>query len=266
MKKFIFLVPLLFLFVYGQEYSPKNNLEGPFTVLEVIDGDTVRLKELGTVRLIGIDTPEKNEGDKLDRIAKETGQSKEDIQAMGRAASQFAKDLLLGKEVWVEIDVREYDPYRRLLAYLYLPDENGSWSDGQDNYLQANLEIIRAGWASLLTLPPNVAYVELYQTAIATARQESLGMWIGLEQSVVIECITYNPPGLDEGEEFVTLTAIQDIDVKDWRLVDRQGYITFLEGVLEAGESYYVYVPEDESIWGNSGDNAKLLQLFRTIN
>ena len=260
MKKFI-LFSILLYFVYGQEYTPQNPLRGPFEVLEVTDGDTIKLETLGKVRLIGVDTPEKNEGDKLERIARESGQSKEAIQAMGHAASLFTKNLLLGKEVWIELDAREYDPYRRILAYIYLPADDGDWSYEQNNYLQVNLEIIRVGWADPLTLPPNVAYADLYEEASREARQKSLGMWADVEQTVVIDCIVYNPQGPDEGKEFVSLAPLQDIDVTDWRLVDRQGNMIFLEGVLEEGYVYDFYVDEGESIWGNNGDYARLYNL-----
>ncbi len=260
MKKFI-LFSILLHFAYGQEYTPQNPLRGPFEVLEVTDGDTIKLETLGKVRLIGVDTPEKNEGDKLERIARESGQSKEAIQAMGHAASLFAKNLLLGKEVWIELDAREYDPYRRILAYIYLPADDGNWSYEQNNYLQVNLEIIRVGWADPLTLPPNVAYADLYEEASREARQKSLGMWADVEQTVVIDCIVYNPQGPDEGKEFVSLAPLQDIDVTDWRLVDRQGNVIFLEGVLEEGYVYDFYVDEDESMWGNNGDDARLYNL-----
>ncbi len=258
MKKIILLFILLFSISCAQGHIPQNPLRGPFKVLEVTDGDTIRLEKLGKVRLIGVDTPEKNEGDKLDRIARESGQSKEAIQVMGRAASLYTKNLLLGEDIWVELDAREYDPYRRLLAYIYLPAGDGDWSYEQNNYIQVNLEIIRVGWADPLTLPPNVAYAELYEEAAREARQQSLGMWAGVEQTVEIECIVYNPKGPDEGEEFVTLAALQDVDVTDWRLVDRQGSVTFLEGVLEEGYVYDFYVAEYESIWGNGGDSASL--------
>ena len=258
MKKIILFFILVCLFAYGQEYTPQNPLRGPFEVFEVTDGDTIKLEKLGKVRLIGVDTPEKNEGDKLDRVARESGQSREAIQAMGRAASQFTQDLLLGEEVWVELDAREYDPYRRLLAYIYLPTDDGQWSYEQNNYIQVNLEIIRSGWADPLTIPPNVAYVEFYEEASKEARQESLGMWADVEQTVLIECIVYNPKGPDEGEEFVTLVSSEDVDVTDWRIVDRQGSIIFLEEILEEGFFYDFYVAEDESIWGNNGDSASL--------
>lgn len=261
MNKFILVFTfgiLLVMLAYGQEYTPENSLRGPFKVLEVIDGDTIRIETLGKVRLLGVDTPEKNEGDKLDRIAKETGQAKKDIQATGRKASQFTKDLLLGEGVWLELDVREFDPYQRLLAYVYLPKEDGNWSYEQNNYIQANLEILRSGWAENLTIPPNVAYNNLFLEAVAEARKNQVGMWAKLEQTVIIECIVYNPKGPDEGKELVRLTPLQNTDVTDWRIVDRQGNTIFLEGLLEEGYSYDFYADEKESLWGNSGDTAKL--------
>lgn len=254
-------VALLCLLTAGVAFAlePVGRLAGPFEVVRVIDGDTVELDDLGRVRLIGIDTPERNEGDKLDRKAAETGLDRDTIRAMGRAASEFTEDLLWRQPVWVEADVEARDDFGRLLAYLYLADPRGEWTAGGERYRQANLDIVRAGWAEPLTLPPNVAYAELFLAASREAREARLGMWAELAAErlgVEIACVLYNPDGRDEGAELVTLYARETTDVTDWRLADSDGNAIVLEGELEGGYEYDFGF--DEAVWGNGGDTASL--------
>ncbi len=53
-------------------------------VTRVIDGDTLKLESGERVRLIGIDTPEMHESDKLYRDSQRTGQDARTIKAMGK--------------------------------------------------------------------------------------------------------------------------------------------------------------------------------------
>ncbi|MFM8956229.1 MAG: thermonuclease family protein, partial [Actinomycetota bacterium] len=85
-------------------------------VVEVIDGDTVRL-QLGDaredVRLIGIDTPE-------------TKHPTKPVECFGPEASAFLARLLpVGATLRVERDMEGRDSYRRLLLYLVLPTSEG---------------------------------------------------------------------------------------------------------------------------------------------
>ena len=227
--------------------------------MRVLDGDTVELETLGTIRLIGIDTPEKFSSTKLERDAEETGRSTEAIQIMGEAASAFTESLLQGQRVWVELGVEERDRYGRVLAYLYLEDPDGEWTYNGQGFSQVNLDIIFSGWAEPLTIPPNVAYADLYLEVVRDAREARRGMWAELvasNRAIEIACILYNPDGRDEGNELVTLYAEEIIDVTDWRIADDDGDYIILEGLLEAGFEYDFSF--DGSSWGNSGDVAFL--------
>lgn len=77
------------------------------TVAKVIDGDTIMANDGMTIRLIGIDTPE-------------TVDPRRPVGCFGKEASNFTKQLLLGKQISVEKDVSETDKYGRLLRYVYL--------------------------------------------------------------------------------------------------------------------------------------------------
>jgi micrococcal nuclease len=139
------------------------------TVTRVVDGDTlqVRLRNGPTerVRLIGIDTPEVHQGEKLERDARQSGRSRAEIQALGRRASEFTRRHLNWKEVGLEPDVRTRDRYQRLLAYVW-----------QDKML-FNLLIVREGYAQVLTIPPNVRYADIFLTCQREARAAGRGLW-----------------------------------------------------------------------------------------
>jgi micrococcal nuclease len=58
----------------------------------------------------------------------------------------------------IELDVEKRDKYGRLLAYVYL-------SDGK----MLNEDIVKAAYANLMTIPPNVKYQERFLKAYRDA-------------------------------------------------------------------------------------------------
>lgn len=145
----------------GKSYDYANIL-----VKRVVDGDTLVLASGERVRLIGIDTPEIHESNKLYRDSKRSQQSVSEIKAMGQRSYQFTKDLVEGKAVSLEFDVERQDKYERLLAYVYLKD--GRF---------VNAEIVKQGYASLMTYPPNVKYADLFLKLYQEARENKRGLW-----------------------------------------------------------------------------------------
>jgi micrococcal nuclease len=118
------------------------------------------------VRLIGIDTPEMHRSDKLYRDARGSGQDIQTIMALGERAYRFTRSLVQGRRVRLEFDVDRYDRYGRLLAYVYLQD--GTF---------VNAKIVQEGYASLLTIPPNVKYADLFLKLYQKARINKRGLW-----------------------------------------------------------------------------------------
>jgi len=136
-------------------------------VKRVVDGDTLQLDNGERVRLIGIDTPEVHQSDKLFRDSQRSGEDIRTIQEMGRRSSEFTRELVEGKSVRLEFDVEKHDKYNRLLAYVYLVDD-GTF---------VNAEIITNGYASLMSIPPNIKYADKFQRLYQEARQERRGLW-----------------------------------------------------------------------------------------
>jgi len=140
----------------------------PATVRKVLDGDTIEVVLGGRterVRLIGVDTPEAHESPKLDRLVA-GGQDRAQILALGRQATAFTRARLLGRSVEVEVDIEPRDRFGRLLAYVWLPDGT-----------LFNATLLEAGQARLLTIPPNVRYVERFRPLERQAREAHRGLW-----------------------------------------------------------------------------------------
>lgn len=154
-EEFSFKIPI------GRSSNYSNIL-----VKRVVDGDTILLENGERVRLIGIDTPEMHDSGKLLRDSKRSQQSASEIKAMGRRSYEFTKKLAEGKVVSLEFDVERYDKYKRLLAYVYLKD--GTF---------VNAQIIKEGYASLMTYPPNVKYADLFLKLYREARENKRGLW-----------------------------------------------------------------------------------------
>jgi micrococcal nuclease len=146
---------------------PARLLSG--TVVKVVDGDTVDVvlsQGRRRVRLIGVDAPELHDGPKLDREAAHSGRSRAAIRALGRAATAFTQRRLAGKAVGLELDVARQDRYGRLLAYLWLADGT-----------LFNAELVREGYAQLLTVPPNVRHANELRRLEREARAAGRGLW-----------------------------------------------------------------------------------------
>ncbi|MGE5308580.1 MAG: thermonuclease family protein [Deltaproteobacteria bacterium] len=146
---------------FGRSYNYDDVL-----VSRAVDGDTLKLENGERVRLIGIDTPELHESAKLYRDSRRTGQDAATIRRMGGRAAGFTRRLVEGKRVRLEFDVEKRDKYGRLLAYVFLKD--GTF---------VNAEIIKQGFGSPYTFPPNVRYAERFKGLYDEARQDHRGLW-----------------------------------------------------------------------------------------
>lgn len=128
------------------------------TVIEVIDGDTVDLSigdHRQRVRLIGVDTPE-------------TKHPRKPVQCFGHEATAFTESLLAhGTKVRLERDAEARDTYDRLLVYLYRDSDN----------MFINLELVRQGFAHVLTIEPNIAYIDQFVGAARDAQLNNRGLW-----------------------------------------------------------------------------------------
>ncbi len=179
--KSVFTIGVIVLMAYfGWKYIvPKLNEREQrerkeYTVTKIFDGDTFEAEANGKkekVRMLGIDTPEKFDSDKLTRDVERTKKDSETIKRLGELSSQFTFKLLEGKKVLLEPDKSQddRDKYGRLLRYVYLQD--GTF---------VNRKIVEEGYAIAFRKFKVSKEKELVE-AEADARKGKKGLWGDIE-------------------------------------------------------------------------------------
>ncbi|MEM5778101.1 MAG: thermonuclease family protein [Candidatus Aenigmatarchaeota archaeon] len=141
MKNFLIAVGITLIIYFIWDYIGNYK-----QVNFVIDGDTFKTSDGKIVRLIGIDAPEIGEPCFLE-------------------AKEKLKEIVNGKIVRLEKDVKEKDEYGRLLRYVYI-----------DN-LFVNAEMIRLGFAKFEEIKPNIKYSDLFLEEENKARIAKRCIW-----------------------------------------------------------------------------------------
>ena len=130
-----------------------SSVEG--IVVRIIDGDTIHVRvgnRIEKVRYIGVNTPEVHHP----RKGEEPG---------GREATEVNRGLVGARHVRLETDVQTRDRYGRLLAYVWVDD------------MMVNAELVRRGYAQVMTVPPNVRHQALFVKLQRDARDAGRGLW-----------------------------------------------------------------------------------------
>ena len=257
------------------------------TVVEVVDGDTVKIRydngTRDTVRLLGIDTPEvhaENTPGEFEGVP-DTEQARQCLRQSGVRASNVVEDRLAGERVGLGFDENEgrRGYYDRLLAYVYL--------DGE----QVNYRLVAEGHARVYD--SEFVEGERYYAAEERAREAGRGLWTcttatadggqttasdGGEAErtadatldVSVHADAAGPDGDNLTDEYVTLTNTGDdaLDVGGWTVSDEADHVyTVAEGTkIASGASLTVYTGSgsdtgtdrywgrDSPVWNNDGD------------
>ena len=132
-------------------------------VTRIIDGDTIEDSSGQSYRLLGINTPERN-------------------QPYYEEAKQFLLNLIENKTVSIEF--KEKDKYSRVLTYIYFQNK------------QVNSELLKQGLATLYVYEKDENYKEL-EKAEKYARDNNLNLWKKSEKYGCIKLINlkYNEGG-----------------------------------------------------------------------
>ncbi len=214
---------------------PTIALDGhPGRLIEVIDGDTLRIEVAGAesvVRLIGFDTPE------LDDPAGQAALAVRAREELGRLLADGSVELV------ADAELREPGGGRLLRHAL---------SDGES----VGVRLAHMGLARALPRPPNLAQRKAIDAAVAEAREAERGMWAplaGLEIEV------------DKSAEVATLRNTSDavVDLSGWWLVSMRGAQAFrfppgqrlapgAELHVAAGEAPGELRFGDRNVWNNA--------------
>ncbi len=151
------LIVIVAVVLLERQTKQQDGREGPYAVVRVVDGDTIIIERKGKrerVRFLRVNTPESVHPDKKRNTP------------MGNVASNFAKKHLSGKSVTLEFEGERRDRYDRLLAYIFVGEEN------------FGLTLVEEGMSPYYTsygLSKN--YDAEFRRAEQEARDAKLGIW-----------------------------------------------------------------------------------------
>ncbi|MSU60417.1 MAG: thermonuclease family protein [Candidatus Staskawiczbacteria bacterium] len=120
-------------------YAPENTV-----VTKIIDGDTIIVEGGYHVRLLGIDADEEND-------------------ACYDSAKKRLEQILFGKKIILEKDVKDVDRYDRCLRYVFFEKEN------------VNIKMVKDGQVVASSYPPDVRYSKEIAEAEKSAIQNKVG-------------------------------------------------------------------------------------------
>lgn len=161
MKRKIFLVLLLIFSLLLSGVQAEKYIQAKVT--RVIDGDTIDVvikNKIERVRFIGVNCPE----------------STTRLEPYGKEASNFTRKNLLNKTVYLELDVQTYDKYNRLLAYIWLSTPI-KITEQEIRKKMFNAILLLEGFAQIMTVPPNIKYVDYFIKFQREAREKQKGLW-----------------------------------------------------------------------------------------
>lgn len=141
----LFLVLIRFVTEIGEDQQPDSR----FLVMKIIDGDTVELKGGDKLRLLSIDTPEKD-------------------QPYYEIAKQFVRRVALNEVAQIKYAHTRRDKYGRLLGYLFI------------DTLNVNQQLLDSGYANVYLFKDNELNnqeTKILLDAQKRAIEKKLGIW-----------------------------------------------------------------------------------------
>jgi micrococcal nuclease len=155
---------LFLLAAPGQTLADAAEVHG--RVQWIYDGDTIRVSGIGTVRLIGIDTPERKPSER-DRYFIRMGVDPGRLRTIAEDSLRYNIRTAKGRNVRLAFDADRKDRHGRTLAYVYLPDGR-----------MLNRLLIEEGYA-VVYRRFDFMYKNDFITAEEEARQRGVGLWQG---------------------------------------------------------------------------------------
>lgn len=135
-------------------------------IVRAVDGDTAVVKIDGQekrVRFLGVDTPE-------------TVHPNKPVQFFGKEASNFTKESLNGRRVWLEYDSNPQDRYGRHLAYIWL-NNPATINESTMRESMFNAKLLLGGYAKVMIIKPNKRYESEFKKFQEEAKRARLGVW-----------------------------------------------------------------------------------------
>lgn len=187
MRTILFI--LSFLFITSSIGAETYTVEG------VIDGDTIKLTDCQTVRLIGIqitDDEKKRQEGKLFLVSiLGTTDDEEVVVNLEYDVEKRDKDGSLLAYIYKDAGVSSHVEFQGINGYEYSA-KGGRW------YVFINATIIKSGYAQPQSSPPNVKHEELFKELYKDAIENQRGLWKVTCESKAdcqfLECSNYDNP------------------------------------------------------------------------
>ena len=135
-------------------------------IVRAVDGDTAVVKIDGQekrVRFLGVDTPE-------------TVHPNKPVQFFGKEASNFTKESLNGRRVWLEYDSNPQVRNGRHLAYIWL-NNPATINESTMRESMFNAKLLLGGYAKVMIIKPNKRYESEFKKFQEEAKRARLGVW-----------------------------------------------------------------------------------------
>ncbi|MDO8622813.1 MAG: thermonuclease family protein [archaeon] len=220
---FILVISIFILFAINyswiDSYVIKEISKEESSVLRVVDGDTIKI-ENETVRLLGINTPEK--GEKYYQEAKD-----------------FLEVLILNKTIQLESGKENRDKYYRKLRYIFVDGKN------------INLELVKNGFAN----PYFPAGKDKYSNEFYEAWNQCLKENIKFCERSANKCTTcIELKEFDYRNGIINLNnnCSYDCNLKNWIITNEGRKRIILNETINAEKEITITT---EGIWTNTGDS-----------
>ena len=236
-RRLVSLLVLLVLALISMNYHYLDNyMSGKFIetqketaiVVRVIDGDTIEINRSGvkeTVRLLGINTPEKNE-------------------SYYREAKQFINSTLTGKEIFMERGTDDRDRYDRLLRYVFINGEAES----------INEKIIKEGFANYYFPSGYDGYSYKLIKAFDTCVSDNIN-FCKKSNDVCADCVELKEFNVKKQEVVIYNICNKECDITSWSIKD-EGRKKFIF------ENYVLSGKREVHIIAGSGKNGNDLLIW----
>ncbi len=236
------VVSLVFAAGCVTQYTSLSQSKESAVVARVVDGDTLELENGDRVRILGINSPEKN-------------------NFYYQEAKDRMVELVEGKQITMEKGDDDKDRYGRLLRFVFVGDEF------------VNLQMVKEGYASVYLMPQGSKYYDEFSDAELGAKKNKVGIWSSAERSCIeVIFMNYNAEGNDNenlNDEYATFRNVCDeaVELRGWTVKD-EGRNTYTLGsfvldkesefTLHSGKgtdnSSDLYWNSRMGVWNNDGD------------
>jgi hypothetical protein len=229
-KQFFILIVLIIILIIINYSSIDDFLENKILyesakIERVIDGDTVVIKDKISVRLLGINSPEKGELYYLE-------------------AKEFLENEVFNKTVKLKFGKERYDKYGRILAYIFLDNEN------------VNIKLVEEGLANYYFPSGKDTYYEPIVLAWENCIKKGINLCESSENTCA-DCIILDEMNFKDQKVILYNNCSYDCSLDNWSIKDEGRKKFYFENIILNRKDKIEICAEDfdeDYVWTKTGD------------